>query len=164
MTIKPRTIDNLGMEASVQYAENQKQYDARMMEESRLIPSKSAVPSVKPYAPSEFDQYFSIGKGQSWAIFQPPPDFYIYGESIFSHQLIPSLGSQEKQEADAEKLEHIEDYLSKEEKRGKKRESEDEHDSEERERETLIAMFQCLNKLDKVLVLINSRRNQYQRG
>lgn len=164
MSVKSRTIDNLGLEASVQYAENQKLYDARLMEESRLIPQRTQTPAVKPYIPAEVDQLFTIGRGASWALFTPPPDFFIYGEALFSYQLVPSLGPQEKQEADAEKLSHLEEYLSKEKKRGKKRESEEEHQEEEKEKETLIAMFQVLGKLDKVLALINSRRNQYQRG
>ena len=164
MSVKPRTIDNLGLEASVQYAENQKLYDARLMEESRLVPQRSQTPSVKPYVPIEVDQYFTIGRGSSWALFTPPPDFFIYGDTLFSHQIIPSLGPQEKQEADAEKLEHLEDYLSKEQKRGKKRESKDQQEQDQRERETILAMFKVLKDLDKVLALINSRRNQYQRG
>jgi len=164
MSVKSRTIDNLGLEASVQYAQNQKDYDPRLIEESRLIPQKAEVSTYKPYVPSELDAFFTIGKGASWALFMPPPDYFTSGKALFSYQLIPSLGTQEKQEADAEKLEHLEEYLAKQQKRGKKRQSKEGHEEEEEDREILIAMFKCLHKLDKTLTLINSRRTQYQRG
>ncbi|MBI3508816.1 MAG: DUF5399 family protein [Chlamydiia bacterium] len=162
VNIKSKTIDDLGIDASKQYAENQRLYDPSLIEESRLVAPRSQIPTVMPYAPSEMDAYFSVGKGNSWALFTPPPEFVVYGENFFSYQLIPSLGPQEKQDADAEKLQHLEDFLDKE--RGKKGQSNDDEEEDEEQKERLIAMFQCLQKLDKTLNLINARRNQYQRG
>ena len=164
MSVKqPLTIDNLGIQASVQYAENQKQYDPRLIEESRLIPRKSEVPSVTPYISSEVDPFFTIARETSWALFTPPPNFSIYGENLFSYQIIPSLGTQEEQEADVEKLQHFEEELTKQRKKRAKKQNTDAGE-EEREREALITMFQIVKNLDKVLTLINARRNQYQRG
>lgn len=157
MTVnKPRTIDNMGIETSSRYARDKAQLDTKMIEDSRFIPLKTEVSVVKPYLPTEFEEYLSPGKLTLWASFSPPPDYLGYGKPLFSYQLIPSLGGYEKQEADTDKLEALEDALSKE--KGS------EQQEEERERKTLLGLMQMINKLDRTLVLINSRRNQYQRG
>jgi hypothetical protein len=162
MEAKSRTIDNLGIQASIDYAKNLELYDSSFIEESRLIPQKTEIASIRPYIPSEVDAFFNPARESSWALFTPPPNYFTYNKALFSYQLVPSLGSQEKQQADADKLEQLEDYLDK--RRGKEGKNERERDEEEEERETLLAMFHCLRRLDKTLGLINSRRNQYQRG
>ncbi len=104
-------------------------------------------------------------------MFSPPPDFYTYAKPLFSYQLIPSLGSYEKQETDTDKLNDMEDVLkkphnrdrSKKEQKGQS-DQEKENQEEEKERKVLAALLQCIARLDKSLSLINSRRNQYQRG
>lgn len=164
MTIKPRTIDNLGVDASIRYAKDQEFYEARYIEESRLIPQKTEISVATPWALTEFEQLFSLGKTLTWALFSPPPGYLFSGKPLFSYQLIPSLGGYEKMEADSEKLENIEDALHKDHGDSQQDQSEQEWDEQEKERQILIALFQCINTLDKALGLINSRRNQYQRG
>jgi len=150
MTVnKPRTIDNLGIDTSIRYAKDQELLkDVRLIEESRWVAPKSEITVTKPYIPSEYDQLFSAARTAAWASFAPPPGYDAMARAIFSYQLIPSLGTPEEQEADNEKL---------------GRDKEDNEDGEQ-QRETLEALFQCIEKFDKTLTLINSRRNQYQRG
>lgn len=162
MSIKPRTIDNLGIGANERYAKDQKLFEPKFIEESRLIPQKTEVSVLKPYVSIEFEQLFSLGKQIPWAIFSPPPNYYAETKPLFSYQLIPSLGGYEKQEADEDKLQGLEDLLKKPHKQQDQNLSDEEE--EEKERQVLLSLFQCINKLDKVLSLINSRRNQYQRG
>jgi len=163
MSVKPRTIDNLGIEASIRYAQDQKLSESRFFEDSRLISQKTEISVSKPYVPSEFDQLFSVGRTVAWASFLPPPEYFSFAKPLFSYQLIPSLGGYEKQEADAEKLAAIEDAIEKH--RGSRQGgSEKEKDEEEQERKVIAALLQCIHKLDRTLILINSRRNQYQRG
>lgn len=164
MSVKPRTIDNLGIDSSIRYAKDQEALDTRLIQESRFIPQKTEVSVVKPYVPTEFDQFVYSGKVTIWASFSPPPDYFLQGRPLFSYQLIPSLGGTEKQEADTDKLESLEDSLSKPFKEGDKERDQDEQDKEEKERQVLIALMKCIGLLDKALILINSRRNQYQRG
>ena len=158
--VKSRTIDNLGIETSSRYARDQSTLDTKLIEESRFIPLKAAVSVVKPYLPTEFEEYF-FPKFTLWASFAPPPNYFGYAQPLFSYQLIPSLGGYEKQEADADKLEALEDTLSKAFKEGKQDQQQQE---EEQERKTLMSLLQTIGKLDRTLILINSRRNQYQRG
>ena len=153
MSIKSRTIDNLGLESSVRYAKDQTELDPQLIKDSRLITPWIEVAATKPYIPSEFDKLFSAKPTIQWAVFSEPPTYDVQPRSLFSYQLIPSLGSSEKQEAEAEKLEALKETL------GKEKGTQDEN-----QRKRLLEFFKCLEKLDKTLLFINSRRNQYQRG
>ncbi|MBI5273074.1 MAG: DUF5399 family protein [Chlamydiia bacterium] len=155
---KPRTIDNLGVEASVRYAKDTELFESRYIEESRLIAQKTEVQVVSPSVLSEFDRFYSSAKTAPWALFYPPPEYLSYGKPLFSYQLIPSLGEYDKLEEDIDKLEQMGDALEDEQEGHQK------DPDQEKQRQALVALFRCLNKLDKTLLLINARRNQYQRG
>lgn len=161
MTVnKPRTIDNLGVETSSRYARDKATLDTKLIEESRFIPLKTEVSVVRPYLPTALEEYLMPDKLTIWASFAPPPEFFTQTKPLFSYQLIPSLGGYEKQEADTDKLEALEDTLNKSFKeRGGGQEQQ-----EEKERKTLLTLLQVIGKLDRALTLVNARRNQYQRG
>ncbi len=166
------TIDNLGLPASVRYAKDKKQLDPRLLEESRLVPQKTEISVTKPYLASEFEQQFSVTPKHYFALFQPPPNYFDQGRSLFRHQIIPSLGSVEKQETDTERLTHWTEAKlpTKKKKKGVLRrkekgdQGENEKEEEEKECQRLLVLLQRITQLDKDLGLINSRRNQYQRG
>jgi len=164
MTVKPRTIDNLGVDASIRYAKDQELFEPHLIGESRLIPQKTEVSILKPAALSEFDQIYTVGNTISWALFSPPPNYYTYDKGLFSYQLIPSLGNYEKLEADSDKIEALESALEKSDEKQRRGPSDPEREKDEKNRKSLLALFQCIDKLNKNLTLINSRRNQYQRG
>jgi hypothetical protein len=165
MTIKPRTIDNLGVETSIRYAHDKDQLDVRILDDSRWLPKKLEVSVTTPYVPSEFDQLFSADRINQWAFFTAPPNYGVQTRTLFSYQLIPSLGTYEKQEADMDKLAALKDVLDKHH-RQKRDDSQntDEEEQEEDERQMLLALFKCIETLDRALTFINARRNQYQRG
>ncbi len=162
MTDKPLTIDNLGIETSTRYAKDKALLDTKLIEESRFIPLKTEVSVVKPYLPTEFEEYLAPGKLTLWASFSPPPDYFAYAKPLFSYQLIPRLGGYEKQETDTDKLEALEETLDRESKEGKK--DQREQQEKERERKVLMHLLKTIGLFDRALSLINSRRNQYQRG
>jgi hypothetical protein len=159
MSVKPRTIDNMGVDTSSRYARDKATLDTKLVEESRFIPSKTEVSVVKPYLPTEFEEFLFPNKLTLWASFSPPPEYLSSAKSLFSHQLIPSMGGYEKQEADSDKLEALEDALNKGHRDNKQGQQE-----EERERKILLNLFKTIGILDRTLIFINSRRNQYQRG
>ena len=164
MSVKPRTIDNLGVDSSIRYAKDKELLDVRFIEESKWIPKKTEISVTKPYVPSEFEQLFSLGQRVEWALFAAPPNYEANMRPLFSYQLIPSLGGYEKQEADTDKLAAIEDALQKRREKRQGQQDQKEEQEEERERQVLSSLLQCIEKLDRTLTLINSRRNQYQRG
>ena len=164
MSVKPRTIDNLGVDASIRYAKDQELFETSFIKESQLIPQKTEVTVAKPYVPSEFDQIFSVGKTVSWALFSPPPNFFIFDKRLFTYQLIPSLGDYEKMESDSDKIEALESAFDKSREKSGRGKPDSEQEKDEKDRKALIALFQCIDKLNKTLTTINARRNQYQRG
>lgn len=147
MTTKPRTVDNLGIDASIRYAKDKELFEAGLIEESHLVSQKTAIPVSKPYIPSEYDPLFSVGKSLRWAHFSPPSEYLrAYARSLFSYQLIPSLGPYEKQDEDEDKLTQLEEA------------------GEGEDLQAIIALFKCVRGLDKILATIQMKRNQYQRG
>ena len=160
MTIKPRTIDNLGIDASIRYAKDKELFSPKFIEESSIVSRKSEISVLTPYLPSEFDQMFSSAKTILWALFSPPPDSVALTNSLFSHQLVPSLGTYDKQD-DLEQV--LEDALQRQ-KDSHQGQSDKEKQQEEKEKQLIKNLLVCIGKLDKSLTLINSRRNQYQRG
>lgn len=158
MSTKPRTIDNLGIETSSRYARDQSKLDPNLIKESGFIPTKAEVSVIKPYLPTDLEEYFYPDQLSLWGAFSPPPEMLKGTSLLFTHQLIPSLGTDEKQEALEERLEALEDTLQKKKKR-KTQIVED-----ERKRKVLLHLVKTIRKLDRTLSMINARRNQYQRG
>lgn len=168
MSTKPRTVDNIGVDVSVTYAQNQSKLDAKFLEGYRKVPIQTEVSVTTPYTPSEIELLFGIQQRNApWAIFFSPPNYSAYRKLLFSHQIIPSLGSLEKQQVENEKISLLD--LVKERKKKKKKtvpgwREEEEEKEEEKERSTLKKLLEYIAKLDKELAFINSRRSQYHKG
>jgi hypothetical protein len=160
MTSKSRTIDNLGLDASVRYAQDQKLFEAQFIEDSQIVARKSEIPVFRPYAPSDFDLIFGTGKTTMWASLPTPPKMATAMHSLFSYSLIPSLKMDEDHQDLEEALQGAFDHQREQNPDS----SDEEKEEEEKEKEILIAFVQCVAKINQSLQLINSRRNQYQRG
>lgn len=151
---KPRTIDNLGIETSVRYAKDMELLDTQLVRDASLIGQKTETSSLlRAHVPTEYEQLFQVGKPVLWAAFNPPPGFS--GKNLFTYKLIPSLGNEED-----DRLASLEDALQKPFKDRK----EEQGEQEDKERKILLNLLRCIDKLDKTLIFINARRNQYQRG
>lgn len=150
MTVKPRTIDNLGVDASKRYAQDQKLLDQELAS-TRNLPPRTDITTIRPYVASEYETLFQSGRTVSWAHFSLPPQYLLSGRNLFSYLLVPSLGSIEKLQADADKLESLKDSLS--------------DDPEgEKKRKALWELYQILLNLNKMLGIMNARRSQYHKG
>jgi hypothetical protein len=167
-----RTIDNLGVDVSIRYAKDQQLLDAHLFQEDALVSRKTETIAYKPYLASDFDQrfFFASRTTSRLAFFQPPPNYFQGSSDLFSYQLIPSLGDDEQQEADLEKLTLWKEKRDKKDKRNRHPaaphiiEEEIEDPNDERQRETLVALLECISRLNRDLELAISCRNQYQRG
>lgn len=160
MTSKPRTIDNLGIDASIRYAQDQQVFEARFIEESQIVSKRTEISVSTPYTPSEFDQMFGSGKPLIWAAFSPPHEMMEGNNTLFSYQLIPSLHI----DAFTKDPEEMLDEALERQKREHPDSSDQEKKEEEKEKKIIANLLNCIAKFDKSLQLINSRRNQYQRG
>jgi len=142
-----RTVDDLGVDASSDYAARKKISEETeiLFKEARLIPSQTRVATTAPAYTSEFDTLFDVGDQKAlWASFLAPPKYYAYRRRIFAEQLIPELGSPDLQESKLERLEAM--------------------DGKEEEKKVLTNLLKNLHTFDQILIDINARRTQYQKG
>jgi len=164
MSTNPKTIDNLGLETSVRWATDQESKDTKIISESRSVPLKTEVAITEPFYSSQIEELFSYNKKNiSFAKFQPPKGYHSHQLPLFTYQILPSIGTYEKQEANKEKMVQM-----KHEKEGKKKHKDQEDDQEDeiklKEIDCVANMLDKLGILDKYLNVINARRQQYHKG
>jgi hypothetical protein len=170
----PRTIDNLGVEVSTRYAEDKQALDETLIKEARTIPIQTAIEVTTPFFPSEIEALLHFQRtGLTWASFAAPALYFEQRKRLFTYQLIPSMGSEDKKESQALKIlaklrsmeeERIE--KEKEEKEDKRRQYQEERalEEEEKEKKILTSLLDTIALFDKLIIEINSRRSQYQKG
>lgn len=168
----PRTIDNLGVDVSTRYAEDKKNYDEKIIKEARGIPMQAEIDVTIPSFSSEVETLLGARERDIfWADFYAPPKYNEQKKRLFRHQLIPSLGSEDKKETQSKRLMDVVERAKEKAERDKEKkkqpqiwEEQKELESEEREKKILLNLLNRLSLLDKYLVDINSRRSQYQKG
>jgi hypothetical protein len=172
----PRTIDNLGMDVSTRYAEDQKILDKTLIKEAQVVTGQTQIDVTIPFFPSEVEALLHGTLLQkSWALFFPPALYFEQRKRLFTFQSVPSLGSEDKQASQVDKilaqLEMLEMKKVKERREGKgqgqhqeQKEEENVLEEAEKEKKILTALLQTIAFIDKLCVDINSRRSQYQKG
>ena len=144
-----RTINNLGVDISTRYAQDREAYDETFIRDARGIPDQTKVSITEPAYSSEFDMLFGLGAGKtSWSSFVPPLKYRASRRRLFAEQLIPALGSPEKQETQIQRLKSFPTETSE----------------ITAEKEKLLSLLNNVHDMDKWLIDINSRRSQYQKG
>jgi hypothetical protein len=144
-----RTIDNLGVDISTRYAQDQATLDESFLKEGRGLPDQIKISVTTPSYASEFDLLFDLGKrGAKWAAFTPPTNYHASRRRLFAEQLIPHLGSPEMQETQIQRLRSFQSDQSE----------------AATEKEKLLSLLENVHTLDQLLIDINSRRSQYQKG
>lgn len=153
MSIKPRTIDDLGIEASNQYAKGQVEFELerRLLEESKLFPRTQPGAGVTPYLPVLYDIRFVIGPMIIWAGFNPPANYATVSSHLFTYQLIPSMGGSDQLQGLSDKIEGLEKTVPADKK-------------SQYEYKTVQSLLKLLVDSTRTFELIKSRCNQYQRG
>jgi hypothetical protein len=100
-----RTIDNLGVDVSTRYAQDQKKYDKKLIKEARGIAPQTTIDVTTPSFSSELDTLLdNEKKNQPWADFEIPLRYNEQKKRLFTHQIIPSLGTIEKKETQSQKI------------------------------------------------------------
>lgn len=174
---RSKTIDNLGIDTSVRYARDQEYLDKTFGIETRYIPSQTQIDVTIPFFSSEFDLIFETSqRNKGWADFFNPPGFTEQKKRLFTFQILPSLGPEETQQMH---LQRVKERLDKDRKKQKKERNQEqgkdrekkepfeeaiEMQEEQKESEKIFRLIEVICNLDKILIEINSRRNQYQRG
>jgi hypothetical protein len=173
LAMAPRTVDNLGPEASQSYAERKEAYDATYIREAPTIPDKTRIEVTTPSFTPELDELLKLQpSGITWASIPPPRGYYQQRNRLFTSQLIPSMGSQDKQESQTQKIlakiKSMTEHKTHEEKgvRNKRQQYEQELslEEEEKEKKILTTLLEKITSLDKLILEVNSRRGQYHKG
>lgn len=144
-----RTIDNLGVDVSTRYAEDKEVLDESLLKESVKIPLQTRVDVTELAYPSEFDTLFDLGAQRApWASSEPPSSYFSNRRRLFSEQLIPSLGSLDKQELLTERIDKI-------------------PEDEEKvtiEKKVLLSLLKAVHSIDEQIIDSNGKRRQYTKG
>lgn len=174
MSTRFRTIDNLGVDQSIRYAEDQELLDKKFSQDEHLYTQTQIDVSIPSYW-GEYDQLFETNKRNlAWAEFFFPALFNQQKRRLFTHALLPFLTSDEAYEMCKRKIiEKVQKDKERHQEQKKKRfqqglqydwEEEVNRDAAEKESKTLISLIDLISFLDKILMEINSKRNQYQKG
>ncbi len=171
----PRTIDNLGVDVSTRYAQDVATLDESLIKDARGITLQTQIDVTQPAFASEFELLFELSKKNlPWAEFQPPIRYNEQKKRVFTHQIIPSLGTLDKRERESAKIIAKADSYQKkkqgdQEKEGQKNSQKkfmelQEEEQVKKEKKILIKLLDCIIYLDKDMASIQSKRSQYQKG
>jgi hypothetical protein len=166
MGMTPKTIDNLGYDASQRYAVDQQFLSGqdKIHQEARELFGQTQVNTATPSFSSEVDSLLNpTGKNPAWANFSAPHGFFEHKKKFFTHQLLPQMSIQEKNEGYAKK---ITDFDGHQEENEHKPEWEITKEAEktDKEKTALLNLLNCLLNLDKCMLYVNSKRTQYHKG
>jgi hypothetical protein len=154
----PRTVDNLGVDSSTRWAQDQSQLDTSLIKEAPMISTQTEIDVTLPSFASEFDLLFgSIYRTSPWADFFSPPKYHEQKKRLFTFQIAPSLGSEERLDGQMQRIQATSDQ----ENHNKQDQGEE---PEDKEKGSLLKLLKELHDLDRFLIDINTRRTQYQRG
>lgn len=167
----PRTIDNLGVEVSTRWAEDKQILDESLIKEARSVSLQTGIDVTSPFISAELDALLHLQPtGMTWASFIPPDFYFEQRKRLFTYQLIPSMGSEDKQESQAlkilAKIKDIEQQAGNVEQSDKRQQFEQMRalEEEEKEKKILTSLLDTIALFDKLIIEINSRRTQYQKG
>lgn len=165
--MRPITIDELDIKEHKRYAVDQKNLDTHYITDAATISAHFEIASISTLFPSQFELLFELQqRNRPWAFFLPPLKYHLQSNRFFSYCLLPSIkiNDQEKREKEKEEEEEETDPILlkkiKQAIKGKRQTLAD----FEREKTTLISLVESIQHLDKILVQINTKKQQYQKG
>ncbi|MCY3974222.1 MAG: DUF5399 family protein [Simkaniaceae bacterium] len=165
-----RTIDDLGIDASVRWAHDRTFLDRSLIDESDPVAEKTEIDVYAPFYESEDALLLHThGHNRQWADFSPPPGYLNQRMRIFVHRTIPSLGTPEHRESQVRKIRNLCETNAKgrKEKGGREGyawEAEQEEREEKRASEALYRFFDHVKESDELLATINAGRSRYAKG
>lgn len=163
----PRTIDNLGVENYTRYAEDQALFDKTYISESGRIVSQAAIEITVPAYNTQFRLLLGISYlHPQWATFIPPSVNIGRQRLLFTSQVLPFMGTTDKKEAQKERIKtRLQEEKAKEDRKARPQwEQEKEDQDEEREKNTLLELFACLEILNTDMIEILTKMKQFQKG
>jgi hypothetical protein len=180
MKTKPVTFDSIDIAVHNRWAEDQAKLDPTFILEPRIVAPHSEITGCSSIFSSKWEELFDIHKrSNSWAHFSPPTTYFHQSNRFFSYCLLPDLywGSDQDEDIDLEKPLTLPSIFSDEKKkRPSKKEifsltalikKEDLGDSLvafEKDKNAILSLIDSIEKLNKLLAMVQSRKAQYQKG
>src|SRR3984957_1922939 len=156
---EPRMIHNLGIEVSTRYAEDKQALDETLIKEARTVSAQTQISVMAPSFPSEVEALLHIERTHlPWATFLPPERYFEQRKQLFTFQLIPSMGSEDKKESQSLKI------LSKLRSMAEVANQTGEDKEEDRDKKILTSLLNTIASFDKMIIETNSKRGQYHKG
>jgi len=152
----PKTISDLPVDVSIRWANDQKllQETHPIIADSKSIAQFTQKDVSSPASQSQLDLLLNVDNtSPTWALFSAPPGFFDQRRLLFTSRVLPLFESEELID---NKIQRITSALGKTEL--------EESPRGVQEKESLINMLKQLIAINKNLLFIMSRRNQYQKG
>lgn len=158
-----RTIDNLSIETSIQFEESKAEIDPKIFTDSDKVRASVGLDSFNTTLHSSVSQLFELDKHTTIAA--PPPGYNEQSGRLFTHQLAPNLGPEDRIEAteariDGTKrqaLEAITENPRSEAGRAKIKDVEN-------EAHVLQSLLLTVSEINKGIEFANGERSRFKKG
>ncbi len=150
----PKTVSDLPVDVSIRWANDQKLLEEShpIIADSKFISQFTQKDVSSPANASHLDILMDIDSTHAtWALFSPPAGFFNQRRRLFTSRVIPLFDSEDLID---DKIQRVTSVLDEEEG----------HPKKNQDKEALIKMLRQLITINKNLLFIMSRRNQYQKG
>lgn len=174
MTDTGNTIsDSSWVDISRQFAKEQMETDTSITQEASTVSQGTRVDAYSGEFTSQYEAMFQLNRGKlPWGEFFPPKDFVMLRNRLYTHYLIPSIGSQAELEDLHQRVLSSIDAIKTLEPEGAHKgsrfltewNSKEFKEKAEDEANKVNNMLTQVKDLNKMIVEINSRRAQYKKS
>lgn len=178
---KPVTIDSIDITVHNRYAKDQATLDPIFLTEPQIVAPHSEITGTSSIFSSKWEELFDIHqRNVSWAYFSPPEMYFSQSNRFFSYCLLPDLYWEMEEEEDKEKKEPEDEppptvFSFQKKKRPSKKDiltltalMQKEDGAPlvyfEKDKCAIINLIEAIEKLNKLLAHVQSRKLQYQKG
>lgn len=163
------TIDNLGPEFHNRYAADQQFLDPAYTREARGISAQVSKDMHTPLYSNELGTLLGLtNRPSSWSLFSQPEGFGVIQKNLFQGVLVPSLGSDTKQQQQLDRiketLQTLRDQKAKLKGRVKNLDKDlldDEEEEDEQTGKALAELYEFLDEADRSLQEIIGRTREF---
>lgn len=161
MTVDPKTIHNLGKDASTAYAQLARvrdEFKSSVVQDPSVIQKIQEFPVLSPQAQSDFNTKYLSKASALTAKFSEPLESA--QSAVFTFELIPSLGSFEQ----FEEPQGLVDKLIQEHLKENPNINDKQLQAIQKEEPIVVRFLSTYHFLSKTLADIQAQRNRFQRG
>lgn len=163
--MKHLTIDQFDIKEHIRWAVDQETYDASYVNESSQVALHPEIISSSHIYSSKLEELFDLqNRNLPWASFAPPSNFFLFSKRFFSYRLFLDIhweDSEEDSSSDSE--EEQKENLMEQVRNQEKFEG---HSAAlfEKDKTTLVNLFESIEWVNGLLKQISARKLQYQKG